>query len=67
MKTIENDCIGCACDAYPCLGNICPRRNAVHYYCDECGSEETLYYYEGQELCINCIENRLEKVGGREE
>ena len=64
MIEIRNECIDCAADAYPCLGSSCPRRSVTHYYCDECNSEEKLYYFEGQELCINCIADRLETVEG---
>lgn len=61
MKRIENDCVDCG---LPCLGNGCPYRNVPHYYCDECGNEETLYYYDGQELCVECIKERLCVVEG---
>lgn len=29
---------------------------------DECDEEETLYHFDGRELCINCIINMLEMV-----
>lgn len=64
MRIIENECIGCASDSYPCLGSLCPRRNAAHCFCDECGGEVRLYHFEGQELCIDCIKDRLETVEG---
>lgn len=59
MKRIENGCVDCG---LPCLGNSCPHRNEVAYYCDECGEETDLYYFEDEELCIDCIESRLKKV-----
>lgn len=62
MRKVENDCCGCASPAYPCLGNSCPRRSVVHFYCDRCNEETELYHYEGEELCIECIEKSLEKV-----
>lgn len=62
MIKIINECCDCAVPAYPCLGSACPRRNVPHYYCDKCKDEERLYYYEGQELCIGCIEDLLEEV-----
>jgi hypothetical protein len=62
MKRIENDCCGCAASGYPCLGQSCGLRNAVHYYCDECGDETQLYEFEGSELCIGCIESMLVEV-----
>lgn len=62
MRKIENDCCGCATPGYPCLGSTCELRNAIHYYCDECGNETQLYEFDGQELCIECIEAMLEKI-----
>ena len=60
-KVYENDCVDCG---LPCLGDSCPHRNVPHYYCDECDEERPLYHFDGQELCIECIENKLEKVEG---
>ena len=62
MKRIENDCCGCAVSGYPCRGNACELRNVIHYYCDRCGDETQLYEFDGQELCIDCIETMLEKI-----
>lgn len=59
MKRYENECVDCG---LPCLGSSCPNRNVLRYYCDECGEEETLYHYDDSELCIYCIEKRLERV-----
>lgn len=61
MKTIEDECVGCPPER-GCLGSSCPYKNVVHYYCDDCGEETQLYYYDGKELCIDCIEKTLEKV-----
>lgn len=59
MKKIENDCVGCA------MGCInCGRKRTPHWYCDNCRDEETLYEFEGQELCINCITKKLTKIEG---
>ena len=58
----ENDCCGCAVPAYPCRGDGCPLRHVPHYYCDDCGNETKLYEFEGEQLCIKCVENRLESV-----
>ena len=63
MKTVENECVDCG---LPCLGDICPNRNVEHFYCDSCGDETTLFHYEGEELCIGCIEKRLDVVDGSE-
>ena len=59
MKKIENDCVDCG---LPCLGSTCPFRNNPHYYCDQCENEEPLYLFNGQELCVNCILDKLDKV-----
>lgn len=64
MKTYENECCGCATPSYPCIGELCSLRRVPHWYCDECDEERKLYEYEGQELCIDCIAEKLEVVEG---
>ena len=61
MHLTDNECVNCG---LPCLGSGCPYRNVTRYYCDECGDETTLFHFDGEELCIECIESRLEKVEG---
>ena len=60
-KEYINECVGCPPEM-ECLGEACPNRNVLHYYCDECDAEEELYYYDDKELCIDCIKDMLEKV-----
>lgn len=60
MRKVENECCGCAVPAYPCLGSSCPKRNVIHLYCDDCGEETQLYDYDGDELCKDCILERLD-------
>ncbi len=60
----ENECVDCAAPSYPCIGEMCPRRRVAHYDCDKCGNETTLYHYNGQELCAECILESLEQVEG---
>ena len=63
MVIYENECCDCAVPGYPCLGNSCPNRHVKHYYCDDCRDDvEKLYRFDGEELCIDCIEKRLEVV-----
>lgn len=64
MERIENDCCDCATDYYRCRGEACPRRRVKHFFCDICGIEEKLYYFDGKQLCIECVENELEAVEG---
>lgn len=61
MIEYENECVGCPPEM-GCLGKYCPKLNVVHTYCDECGEEEQLYWYEGEQLCKECVIERLEKV-----
>ena len=62
MVKYEDECVGCPTEL-GCLGSACPNRNVPHFYCDECKEDvETLYYYDGTELCLECIEKMLEKV-----
>lgn len=63
MKVIRNDCCGCSSAGYACMGSSCPLRHVEHHYCDICGAEEKLYPFNGQELCLACIE--VEELGGR--
>ena len=65
MKRIENECVGCSPDL-GCLGSGCPYLNVPHYYCDKCDEEETLYYYDGEELCADCLLEKFEIVDGSE-
>lgn len=59
MRRTENDCVDCG---LPCLGRACPYMKVEHFYCDECGDETQLYDFDGQELCLECIETKLHKI-----
>lgn len=61
MRKVEDQCVSCG---LPCMGNACPYKNVVCYYCDKCGDETTLYHFDGEELCLDCIQERLEVVEG---
>ena len=63
MVIYENECCDCAVPGYPCLGNSCPNRHVKHYYCNGCRDDvEKLYRFDGEELCLDCVEKRLEVV-----
>lgn len=59
MMKIENDCVSCD---LPCID--CGRKRSPHYYCDKCGIEETLYKYDDEELCKDCLAEKFEIVEG---
>lgn len=62
MVKYEDYCVGCPPEK-GCLGRSCPNKNVPVYTCDECGcDDEPIYRFEGQELCINCVKDRLEIV-----
>lgn len=63
---LVDECCSCASGGYPCRGNLCPLRNVPHLLCDDCGEETTLYYYEDEMLCLDCIKDRLHEVDIRE-
>ena len=63
-RRIENDCCDCAAPAYPCLGDLCPRRRVPHFYCDKCGNESLLYCYDDMELCQDCLLENFDTVEG---
>ena len=64
MRKIEDECVGCKSMGLPCLGNSCPNKNVIHYYCDHCGYEEKLYHYDDEEICEGCLLKHFEVVDG---
>ena len=59
MKVKVNGCVDCG---LPCM-LFCPLRDDSYIWtCDECGCETQLYEWDGQELCLDCIESKLDKV-----
>lgn len=65
MIRYENQCCDCATTGYPCLGTTCPCRHVKIYECDNCNEEVDdgeLYEFEGEQLCIDCIKERLNVV-----
>ena len=63
MKRTENECVDCG---LPCLGNSCPNRNVIRFYCDRCGEEAKLYHYNSEELCESCLLKEFDVVEGSE-
>lgn len=63
MKRIENECVGCSPDI-SCLGNSCPYKNTVRFYCDRCEKETKLYEYYGEEICEECLLKKFQIVEG---
>ena len=59
MIAIENDCVDCG---LPCIYEACKYYRVVHYYCDKCNEEDILYNFDNEQLCFNCILERLERV-----
>ena len=61
MRRLENERVGCppelGCIIEGRINRITPR-----YYCDCCGKEGDIYFFAGEQLCISCIADRLEKV-----
>lgn len=66
MRVEKDECCSCAVPAYPCMGDSCPNRHVARFYCDACGEESKLYKFDGEELCEDCILERLEVVEGSE-
>jgi hypothetical protein len=66
MERYENECRGCSTDGYPC-DRYCRYKRVKHIYCDYCGAEHEgrdakIYWYDGKQLCLECIEELLEEV-----
>lgn len=57
MIKVESGCVSCG---LPCLYEGCPYYKEVHAYCDKCEFEEDLYDFEGEQLCEDCIFERLD-------
>lgn len=66
MQKILNECVGCPKEM-GCLGESCPNRNVVRFYCDRCGFEEKLYYYGDEELCEECLLEEFKVVEGSDD
>ena len=64
MQRIEDECVGCTTIGLYCMGSGCPNRNVIRYYCDNCGCENKLYYYDDEELCEECLLEKFEVVDG---
>lgn len=59
MIKYENDCVGCE------ICTHCGRKKTPHYYCDQCKWEDdTLYQYDDEQLCIDCLTSKFKKVSG---
>lgn len=61
MIVVENECVDCGS---PCIGASCKYLNVKRYYCDQCKFENRLYEFDGQQLCLECIVERLDIVEG---
>lgn len=60
MIKVESDCCDCG---LPCLYESCPHYKVTRYYCDGCGEEQdVLYWWDEEQLCLDCIEALLERV-----
>lgn len=60
MVRTESLCGGC--QGMECMGSACPNYEITVLECDNCKKNETLYYFEGEELCLDCIVKRLKIV-----
>lgn len=65
VRKFENECVGCPPEL-GCLGDVCSNRNVEHFYCDECGIEDTLYEINDKELCGLCVLGELKIIEGSE-
>ena len=63
MRQVEDECCGCATESYPCRGDMCPNRHAVHLYCDICHSDvDKLYEYDGSDYCEECLLEQFDSI-----
>lgn len=59
MKKYRNECVGCKDLGLPCMGKSCPNINVIRHYCDGCGEEEKLYYFDNGEYCESCVLDKI--------
>ena len=59
MIVITNECVDCD---LPCIYEACKFYKVVRYYCDLCGEENDLWWFDGKQLCLECISEQLERV-----
>lgn len=59
MVRTESGCVDCG---LPCLYSACTHYKYIIYECDNCEEEGKLYWFNGKQLCISCIEEQLEEV-----
>ena len=61
LKVTESECVDCGLH---CQGRACKYYEVTSYYCDRCKEETTLYEFDCEELCIDCIKKELIIVEG---
>ena len=61
---VKKESLCCGCTAFgDCIGSACPNYEITVFECDSCGkTKEDLYYFDGEELCLDCILERLKYV-----
>ena len=60
MIRTENECYDCGMQ---CIYESCPCWAVTRLYCDKCNDEhDVLYWFDGMQLCLDCVEERLERV-----
>lgn len=58
---IENRCVDCG---LTCKGDSCQNRNVQVCYCDKCDEEissEDTYYFDGMDVCEDCLKDMCKK------
>ena len=64
MIYYASECVRCG---LPCLFKACPYYEVKHFKCDRCGDEDvTLYHYDDEQICKDCLLKEFEIVEGSE-
>lgn len=62
MIRFEDQCVGCPTEM-GCLGSVCPHMNVPVLICDECHEYvDDLYWYDGEQICEDCLLNHFDRV-----
>lgn len=61
MIKYKNECVGCPMG---CVGSSCVNHRVMHTYCDNCGTEASLYSFndDTEHLCEKCMEKELNDI-----
>jgi hypothetical protein len=58
-RRFESQCINCGLH---CIGLACPYYRVPVDYCEDCGDSDAKYRIDGEDLCEDCVKERLKEA-----